>query len=140
MHLFAIQRILGLLLAVFSLTMLPPAALSWWFSDGALSSFLTAFFLVLATGLALWLPVRKVRREMRVRDGFLIVVTFWVALGISGSVPLILDKDLAFSITDSVFESVSGLTTTGATVITGIDLLPPSILFYRQLLQWLGGM
>ncbi len=140
MHLFAIQRILGLLLAVFSLTMLPPAALSWWFKDGALPSFLSAFFLVLAVGLALWLPVRKIRREMRVRDGFLIVVTFWVALGISGSVPLVLDKDLSFSLTDSVFESVSGLTTTGATVITGIDLLPPSILFYRQLLQWLGGM
>ncbi len=140
MHLFAIQRILGLLLAVFSLTMLPPAALSWWFEDGALRSFLTAFFLVLAVGLMLWLPVRKIRREMRVRDGFLIVVTFWVALGISGSVPLALDRDLSFSLTDSVFESISGLTTTGATVITGIDLLPPSILFYRQLLQWLGGM
>lgn len=140
MHLFAIQRILGLLLAVFSLTMLPPAVLSWWVEDGALRSFLVAFFLVLASGLALWLPVRKIRRELRIRDGFLIVVTFWVALGISGSVPLALDKHLSFSLTDSVFESVSGLTTTGATVITGIDLLPASILFYRQLLQWLGGM
>lgn len=140
MHLFAIQRILGLLLALFSLTMLPPAALSWWMDDGALRSFLIAFFLVLAVGLALWIPVRKIRREMRVRDGFLIVVAFWVALGISGSVPLALDQDLSFSLTDSVFESVSGLTTTGATVITGIDLLPPSILFYRQQLQWLGGM
>jgi trk system potassium uptake protein TrkH len=140
MQLFAIQRILGLLLAVFSLTMLPPAALSWWWQDGALRSFLIAFFLVLASGLALWLPVRNIHRELRIRDGFLIVVTFWVALGISGSVPLAFDEHLSFSLTDSVFESISGLTTTGATVITGIDLLPPSILFYRQLLQWLGGM
>ncbi len=140
MHLLAIQRILGLLLALFSLTMLPPAALSWWLADDALQPFLIAFLLVLAVGLLLWLPVRKVRHEMRVRDGFMIVVTFWVALGLAGSVPLILDEDLYLSVTDSVFESVSGLTTTGATVITGIDLLPPSILFYRQLLQWLGGM
>ncbi len=140
MQLFAIQRILGLLLALFSLTMLPPAALAWWYDDGALRSFLFGFLLVLTVGLLLWLPVRKFRREMRVRDGFLIVVSFWVSLGISGSVPLILDQDLSLSVTDSVFESVSGLTTTGATVITGIDLLPPSILFYRQLLQWLGGM
>lgn len=140
MQLFAIQRILGLLLALFSLTMLPPAALSWWYDDGALRSFLIAFTAVLAAGLMLWLPVRKQRREMRIRDGFLIVVTFWLALGLAGSVPLILHEELYLSVTDSVFESVSGLTTTGATVITGIDLLPPSILFYRQLLQWLGGM
>lgn len=140
MHLFAIQRILGLLLALFSLTLLLPAALSWWYDDGALRSFLVGFLLVLAVGLILWLPVRNFRRDMRVRDGFVIVVSFWIALGISGSVPLALDQDLYLSVTDSVFESISGLTTTGATVITGIDLLPPSILFYRQLLQWLGGM
>lgn len=140
MQLFAIQRILGLLLALFSLTMIPPAVLSWWFKDGALNSFLTAFLFILASGLLLWFPVRNYKREVRLRDGFLIVVGFWVALGVSGSVPLFLDPDLNISLTDSVFESISGLTTTGATVITGIDLLPPSILFYRQMLQWLGGM
>ena len=140
MQLFAIQRILGLLLALFSLTMLPPAALSWWFQDGALGSFLFAFLFILTIGVLLWLPVRKFRREVRLRDGFLIVVGFWITLGLSGSTPLFLDHDLKLSLTDSVFESISGLTTTGATVITGIDDLPPSILFYRQMLQWLGGM
>ena len=140
MQLLAIQRILGLLLALFSLTMLPPAALAWWFQDGALRSFLAAFLFILAIGLLLWLPVRKFKRDVRLRDGFLIVVGFWITLGLSGSAPLFLDQDLNLSLTDSVFESISGLTTTGATVITGIDLLPPSILFYRQMLQWLGGM
>ncbi|MDX1513064.1 MAG: TrkH family potassium uptake protein [Gammaproteobacteria bacterium] len=140
MQLLAIQRILGLLLSLFSLTMLPPALLAWWFQDGALKSFLAAFLFLLATGLLLWMPVRKVKRDVRLRDGFLIVVGFWITLGLSGSVPLFLDEDLRLGLTDAVFESVSGLTTTGATVITGIDLLPPSILFYRQMLQWLGGM
>ena len=140
MQLSAIQRILGLLLAVFSLTMVPPMAVSKIFDDGALEPFLAAFMLILGTGLALWLPVRHSKRELRLRDGFLLVVIFWVALGLSGSVPLILSERPVMSIADAVFESISGLTTTGATVITGLDTLPPSILFYRQLLQWLGGM
>jgi trk system potassium uptake protein TrkH len=140
MQLFAIQRIVGRLLTIFSLTMLLPAVISWWYRDGALTPFLAAFSLILIAGLLLWLPVRKLRHEVRLRDGFLIVVMFWVALGISGSVPLFLSEDLSLSLTDSVFESISGLTTTGATVVTGLDDLPPSILFYRQLLQWMGGM
>lgn len=140
MQLIAVQRILGLLIGLFSLTMLPSAMFSWWLQDGALRSFLVAFLFILAIGVLLWLPVRHVKREVRLRDGFLIVVGFWIALGLSGSVPLYLNPDLNLSLTDSVFESISGLTTTGATVITGIDLLPPSILLYRQMLQWLGGM
>ena len=140
MQLLAVQRILGLLLTLFSLTLLPPIAVSLWFQDGALGAFLGALGLILATGIALWYPTRKVRRELRLRDGFIVVVMFWVGLTLSGAVPFMLAENPRMSITDSVFESVSGLTTTGATVIVGIDALPESILFYRQLLQWLGGM
>ena len=104
MQLFAIQRIVGRLLTIFSLTMLLPAVISWWYRDGALTPFLAAFSLILIAGLLLWLPVRKLRHEVRLRDGFLIVVMFWVALGISGSVPLFLIEDLSLSLTDSVFE------------------------------------
>ena len=70
----------------------------------------------------------------------MVVVLFWTVLGISGSAPLMFSQALQISFADAVFESISGLTTTGATVITGLDDLPKSILFYRQQLQWLGGM
>jgi len=84
--------------------------------------------------------VRELRHELRLRDGFVIVVLFWTGLGVAGGVPLMLSDQPDISIVDAVFESISGLTTTGATVISGLDDLPKSILFYRQQLQWLGGM
>ena len=140
MRIASIQKIVGLLLALFSLTMVPPIVVSAVYEDQAAAPFASAFLLILGAGLALWLPVRQVKRELRVQDGFLVVVMFWVALGISGSVPLLLAERPTLALADAVFESVSGLTTTGATVIVGIDELPRSILFYRQQLQWLGGM
>ncbi len=140
MQLQAIQRMLGLLLALFSVAMLPSAGISVYYKDGATSSFLIAAAILIMGGLAIWYPVRKAKREMRLRDGFLIVVAFWTSLGISGALPFYLASQLDLSLTDAVFESMSGLTTTGATVITGLDELPNSILFYRQLLQWLGGL
>jgi trk system potassium uptake protein TrkH len=135
-----IQRILGLLLTLFSLTLVPPIVIALWTSDGALVAFATAFVLTLFVGLVLWLPVRNQRQELRLRDGFLIVVLFWAVLSISGAAPFALTNHPQMAFTDAVFESMSGLTTTGATVITGIDTLPVSILYYRQQLQWLGGM
>ena len=140
MHLTVIERILGLLLMVFSTTMLPPVLVSWWYQDGAGNAFLLAFLAILGGGIALWAPVYNQRRELRLRDGFLVVVMFWLVLGLTGAVPLYLVEHPDLSITDAVFESISGLTTTGATVITGLDDLPKSILWYRQQLQWLGGM
>ncbi|WP_297528869.1 TrkH family potassium uptake protein [Thiohalobacter sp.] len=140
MQLVAIQRILGLLLILFSSTMLPPVVVSLVYDDGSAAPFLDAFGLILLAGLIFWLPVRRHQRELRLRDGFLVVVLFWAVLGLVGAVPFALSENPHMSLTDSVFESLSGLTTTGATVITGIDHLPPSILFYRQELQWLGGM
>lgn len=135
-----IQRIVGLLLMVFSFTTLPPAAVGFWYGDGAIFPFLAAFAATLFFGVALWFPVRKVKMEVRLRGGFIIVAVFWLVLGMSGSIPFMLSVNPHMSLTDSVFESISALTTTGATVITGIDELPHSILFYRQQLQWMGGM
>lgn len=135
-----IQRIVGLLLMVFSFTTLPPAAVGFWYGDGAIFPFLAAFAATLLVGVVLWFPVRKVKMEVRLRGGFIIVAVFWLVLGMSGSIPFMLSENPHMSLTDSVFESISALTTTGATVITGIDELPHSILFYRQQLQWMGGM
>lgn len=140
MQLAVIQRILGILLALFSLTLLPPIAISLWTKDGATMAFTYAIILILVSGTVLWFPVRNIRKELRLRDGFMVVVLFWIVLGVSGAIPLALAEFPHLNFTDAVFESMSGLTTTGATVITSIDTLPKSILFYRQQLQWLGGM
>jgi len=139
-QLFAIQRIVGLLLTLFSVTMVPPAMVSFYFNDGEAAAFVIAAGLIFCAGLALWLPVARNRQELRLRDGFLVVVLFWGVLSLSASVPFLLLETPEISIVDSIFEATSGLTTTGATVLTGIDALPESIRFYRQLLQWLGGM
>ncbi len=135
-----IQRVLGILLAWFSFTMLPPILVDIIYEEHAYAPFAIAFLITLLTGLLLWYPVRHFRDDLRLRDGFLIVVLFWTVLGLFGALPLWLSNSLSIGITDSIFESISGLTTTGATVITNLDQLPKSILFYRQALQWLGGM
>jgi trk system potassium uptake protein TrkH len=135
-----IQRILGLLLMIFSLTMVPPIIVSLLYQDGATPPFILALTITVVSGLIIWFPVRNNKKELRIRDGFLVVVLFWVVLGVSGALPFALGTTPHMSIIDSLFESLSGLTTTGATVITGIDNLPASILYYRQQLQWLGGM
>ena len=135
-----IQRILGLLLILFSTTMIPPIIVSFIFKDGSANTFAQALAVILSLGMICWFPVRKVRKELRMRDGFLVVVLFWTVLGCAGALPLYLSDALDLNIASSLFESLSGLTTTGATVIVNIDTLPKSILFYRQELQWLGGM
>jgi trk system potassium uptake protein TrkH len=140
MQLQAIQRILGILLMVFSFTMVPPMIVSVLYIDGTFEAFFDTFAITLITGIVFWLPVKTKKRELRLRDGFIVVVMFWTVLGLFGSIPFILAEQLDISVTDAIFESISGLTTTGATVLVGIDYLPKAILFYRQQLQWLGGM
>lgn len=140
MHWLAIQRLLGFLLTLFSFTMVPPLAIAWFVEDGTAAPFAIAWLAILGAGVALWAVARRHRQELRTRDGFLVVAGFWVTLSLSGAIPFLLIEEPAMAWHDAVFEAVSGLTTTGATVITGIDHLPPSLLFYRQLLQWLGGM
>ncbi|MGL4475626.1 MAG: TrkH family potassium uptake protein [Shewanella sp.] len=135
-----ITRITGLLIGLFSITMLPPAMVAVWYKDGGGATFIQSFFLSLLMGFILWYPNRQFKTELRTREGFLIVVLFWGVLGSIGALPFILSPQPDLSITDSFFESFSALTTTGATVIVGLDNLPKAILFYRHLLQWLGGM
>ena len=128
------------MLMLFSVTMLPSALVSLLYRDGAHLTFILSFLVVLFIGFVLWLPVYRCRGELRTRDGFVITIMFWLVLGLAGSFPFYLAAATDLSFTDAFFESFSGLTTTGATVITGLEGLPKSILFYRQQLQWLGGM
>jgi trk system potassium uptake protein TrkH len=125
---------------MFSLTMLPPVLISFIYDEQSWMPFLQGFGLTLAAGILFWLPVHKSKRDLRLRDGFLVVASFWTVLGTAGAAPLYFADALSLSFTDAVFESMSGLTTTGATILTGLDDLPKSILYYRQQLQWLGGM
>ena len=140
MRLQVILNILGILLALFSTSLLPPLALSLIYSDNTTTAFLVAYLVTLTTGIACYLPTRRQGRDLRLRDGFLIVVLFWTVLASFGALPLFLSNNPAMGLTDAFFESMSGLTTTGATVLVGIDDLPISIRYYRQQLQWLGGM
>ncbi len=136
----SIIRIVGLLLALFSLSMLAPALVALIYRDGAGVAFVTTFFTLITCGGLCWFPNRRFRHELKARDGFLIVVLFWTVLGSAGAIPFLLSHNPNVSVTDAFFESFSALTTTGATVIVGLDELPKAILFYRQLLQWFGGM
>ena len=136
----SIIRILGLLIAIFSISMVPPAFVAYWYQDGAGVPFMLSFLLCLFIGFLIWYPNRQYRAELKVRDGFLIVVLFWIVLGAVGAIPLVLAERPNMNLASAMFEAFSGLTTTGATVLTGIELLPKAILYYRQQLQWLGGM
>jgi trk system potassium uptake protein TrkH len=148
---FLIARVTGLLLMLFSMTMITPLPFAWVFGEDP-STFVIAFLCTFVTGGALWLFHAQrisgrnrfgeddgLQGELRNRDGFVITVLFYLGLGLYGALPLYL-SGVAPDFTDAAFESLSGLTTTGATVLTGLDELPRSLLFYRQQLQWLGGM
>ncbi|MGB2079595.1 MAG: TrkH family potassium uptake protein [Vibrio sp.] len=136
----SIIRIVGLLLALFSTTMLAPALVAFIYRDGAGVSFVITFFVLLFCGAFFWFPQRNQKSELKAREGFLIVVLFWVVIGSAGALPFLISDNPDVSVTDAFFESFSALTTTGATTIVGLDALPKAILFYRQMLQWLGGM
>ncbi|MEA9389824.1 Trk system potassium transporter TrkH [Acerihabitans sp. TG2] len=140
MHFRAITRIVGLLVMLFSGTMIVPGLVALIYRDGAGSAFTQTFFFALLIGLVLWLPNRQQKNELKPREGFLIVVLFWTVLGSVGALPFLFAERPDLPVTDAFFESFSALTTTGATTLVGLDSLPKAILFYRQMLQWFGGM
>ena len=139
MRIAPILRVTGGLLMLFSIAQLLPVIVSFIYDEHTAAPFVAAFSISLLTGLVLWIAGRG-EIELRSRDGFLITVLFYLGLGLTGAVPIWLVPEMELRFTDAAFESLSGLTTTGATVLTGLDELPRSLLFYRQLLQWLGGM
>ena len=140
MQQFMVLRTLGILLMIFSISMLPPVFIAYFYEDGAGTAFLLSGVLTLLTGGLLWWPVRHVSQELKIRDGFIIVVLFWSVLSLFGALPFMFADEIQLSPADAIFESFSGLTTTGATVMVGLDALPKAILYYRQQLQWFGGM
>ena len=129
------------MLMMFAGTLMIPIVTSLSFSDGNLQTFIVSLLVFFIIGMLLYFPNSKIKSsDIKSKEGFLIVVLFWLILSLFGSLPFILDKDLSLSFVDALFESISGWTTTGATIIDDLENLSPSILIYRQMLQWLGGM
>jgi trk system potassium uptake protein TrkH len=137
--LFAVAYALGLLLAAFALTFLLPIACSLLMGDGLAVRFLLAAALAGGGGLLLAAATARLKRELRARDGFLLVTLGWLLLSAAAAVPFLLALP-SLSFTGAYFEAMSGLTTTGSTVLTGLDALPPSLNFWRASLHWFGGL
>lgn len=133
-----VLHIIGMLCIAHSLTLLPPMLVSLWFQDGEIEDFFITFLLLITAGYLLWAPFRHQTVELRRSDGFLIVAVFWMILSLASALPFIIGSHLGF--VDALFEATSGFTTTGATVVLDLDKFPPSILYYRQQLQFFGGM
>ena len=133
----SILNLLGILLGIFSLSFIPPLILTYMYSESGGEVFLYSFLFFSIFGCAIWAATRQKNLTLNISDGFVITTLFWVVLACAGSVPFYF---FGLNVSDAIFESASGITTTGATTIVGLDNLPKSILLYRQLLQWIGGM
>jgi len=133
-----VVRPLGILLMAFSVAFLPPIGVSLYFDEGALRPFMTGAATNFAVGFLMWGTGRRHRRELKSRDGFLLVALIWVMVAATATVPLILGLGMSF--TDAYFEAMSGVTTTGATVISGLDYIPHALNLWRHELNWLGGL
>lgn len=136
--LLSVINVLGRLLMVFSLTYLLPIASALYYEDGTLIIFGVSLITCILSGLLLVALTRRQSAEIKARDGFILVTMAWVLTAGIAAVPLVLHSQL--SLTDAFFETMSGLTTTGATVMTGLDTIAPSINLWRHTLNWLGGM
>ncbi|STZ76597.1 TrkH family potassium uptake protein [Bergeriella denitrificans] len=134
-----IIHVLSKLGVFFSMLMLVPTVMAYLLDDGTFSAFARTVLVTLLGSVTVWLLTMRFQREMRVRDGFTLVIMLWVSFATSAAMPLYLALP-GIGFNDAFFEAMSGLTTTGATVITGLDALPRTLNFWRHMLNWLGGM
>ena len=139
MNYYQILKITGIILLIFSFFILIPMSVSLYYGQG-FDVFVQSFLIIFFSGLISYLPNKNQKSQIKIKEGFLIVAIFWIILSIFGSIPFLLDKQLNLSFIDAIFESTSGWTTTGASIITNLDEISRPILLYRQLLQWLGGI
>jgi trk system potassium uptake protein TrkH len=134
-----VAHVFGTLLAYFGAVYIVPVLTSLITRDGKAVPYILAAVATSGSGFLLSIATRRHARELKPRDGFLLATMSWVLTSASATIPLVLIiPDL--SITDAYFEAMSGLTTTGATVLSGLDNLPPSVNMWRHLLHWLGGL
>jgi len=133
-------HICSFLVVIYSLTMLVPVGISWYYRDGYVTPFMITFTLSLVIGVVGWKATQHQNHQLQKRDGFMVACLFWVIFSVMSALPFYIDSRLNLSLTDAMFEGVSGITTTGASILSNIDNLPKSILFYRAQLNFLGGL
>ncbi len=138
-RLFPVINVLGIVILIFGFTMLVPLALSIWLNNVAQFVYYKSATITIASGLLMWAVTRNYKRELKIRDGFLLVVLVWSVLPAFATLPLLFHLPY-LSFTNAYFEATSGLTASGGTVLSGLDLLPPSINFWRTEMVWMGGM
>lgn len=135
-----IGRYLGILLMLEAAFLIPPAAVSLFFGEsGAFTALLMSMALALAAGLLLWVLCRRYAHVLYAKEGFVLVALAWVMLSLFGALPFYLSREIP-SLVDSFFETVSGFTTTGASILTDVESLSRGLLFWRSFTHWLGGM
>ena len=135
-----ILNIIGVLLFFFGLTMIFPLLFGLYYRDQSLIPVLESMAVTVFSGLVLYFIFRRARAEViNQREGMAIVAVGWSAVGLFGALPFYLVAG-DFTFTDAVFESVSGFTTTGASILTNIEAVSKGLLFWRSFIQWLGGM
>lgn len=137
-HYKAIARILGALLVLIALLMLPGIGFSIYFEEDPWPV-LTSAVIAMIVGVTLFLSFSKQDQNIRKREGYLIVASSWIVMAMCGMLPYILSKEIT-GFADALFETMSGLTTTGASILTDIEAMPKGLLFWRSMTQWIGGL
>ncbi|WP_194775745.1 TrkH family potassium uptake protein [Pararhodonellum marinum] len=138
-HFKAIAKVLGALLILLGGLMLPGIGFSFYYNSGDQMALIYSAFVSLATGAMLYFSFSKQDQNIRKREGYLIVALSWLLMSLFGLMPYLVSGSIS-NLPDAIFESVSGLTTTGATILTDIEALPEGILFWRSMTQWIGGL
>jgi trk system potassium uptake protein TrkH len=134
-----VANVTGLLVVFVGLTMAAPMGVSVLYSDASLMPLTLSAIITFLSGTAIHLVFRGAKADvLSQREGMAIVAACWIAAGIFGSLPFFLGLDVSF--VDAVFESVSGFTTTGSSILADVESVPPGLLFWRSFIQWLGGM
>jgi trk system potassium uptake protein len=138
-HFKAIWKIMGGLLILLSLLMLPGFAFALYYDSGDARALMISMIITLTVGMSLFFSFSNQDKNIRKREGYLIVTLSWVLMSLFGMLPFILSGTIE-NIPSAVFETVSGITTTGATILTDIESTPKGILFWRSMTQWIGGL
>lgn len=135
-----IIHLCSFLIVLYSLTMLPPMLVALYTKEQSLFAFALCFFIFFSGGLFIWLRTKSKNIQLQTRDGFIVIVLFWLLFSLISTVPLWLNEQLNMRFVDALFEGVSGITTTGASVFHNVTDLPKSILYYRAQLNFIGGL
>ncbi|MBT8318683.1 MAG: TrkH family potassium uptake protein, partial [Gramella sp.] len=134
-----ILHVMGLLLLCNGGFMLLATLVSWFYQDGVTLEISTAALITLFIGTLFMFTTRGHSKEVKIREGYIIVTFGWIFMALSGSLPYLISESIP-GFTNAFFETMSGYTTTGASILNDIEAIPKGILFWRSLTHWIGGM